>query len=267
VVLTEEENKNEVIAMGKGIAFQKKVGNLINENLIDKRFLLESDENVNKMSELLSGIPPKYLEIADDIIQYGKKEINTKLSKSIYIGLMDHLDFAIERHKKGQDVKNTLIFEIKKLYPKEYKVGLYGISIINEKLGIELSEDEAGFIALHFLNAQQDSLNMSRTVEFTKIIQGIINIVQLFYKTTLDEDSMNYHRFVTHLRYLSYRIQNRDPVSQEDEKLFMQVKENYPLAYQCALKIKEYLKTKYHTELSKEELTYFMIHIQRVTSR
>jgi beta-glucoside operon transcriptional antiterminator len=267
VVLTEDENQKEMIAMGKGISFQKKVSDLINESLIDKRFLLESEENVHKMTELLSGIPPTYLEIADDIIHYGKKEINAELSKSIYIGLMDHLNFAIDRHKKGQDIKNTLIFEIKKLYPKEYKVGLYGILVINEKLGINLPEDEAGFIALHFLNAQQDSLNMSRTVEFTKMIQAIINIVQLFYKTTLDEDSMNYHRFVTHLRYLSYRIQNRDPVSQEGEKLFMQVKENYPLAYQCGLKINEYLKIKYHTELSKEELTYFMIHIQRVTSR
>lgn len=267
VVLTEDEQTSEMIAMGKGLAYQKKVGDSFDSTLIDKRFLLESEESDNRIYELLSDIPPDYLEMADEIIQHGKKETGVKLSKSLYISLMDHLNFALERYEKGLFIKNTLLFEIKKLYPVEYKIGLYGVSVINKKLNVEMPEDEAGFIALHFLNAQQDSIGMSQTVEYTKMIQGIIQIVELFYKTTLDQDSMNYNRFVTHLRYLSLRIQSREGVTDKDEMLFQQVKENYPIAYQCSLKIKNYLKTKYGAELSNEELTYFMIHIQRVTSR
>lgn len=267
VVLTEDEQTSEMIAMGKGLAYQKKVGDSFDSTLIDKRFLLESEESDNRIYELLSDIPPDYLEMADEIIQHGKKETGVKLSKSLYISLMDHLNFALERYEKGLFIKNTLLFEIKKLYPVEYKIGLYGVSVINKKLNVQMPEDEAGFIALHFLNAQQDSIGMSQTVEYTKMIQGIIQIVELFYKTTLDQDSMNYNRFVTHLRYLSLRIQSREGVTDKDEMLFQQVKENYPIAYQCSLKIKNYLKTKYGAELSNEELTYFMIHIQRVTSR
>ena len=36
-------------------------------------------------------------------------------------------------------------------------MGKYAIDLLNEKLGTEFSEDEAGFIALHFVNAEYDT--------------------------------------------------------------------------------------------------------------
>ena len=223
VILTVNEDQHEIVVMGNGIAFQKKLGDKINEDLIDKRFFLDTEENIKKLSDLLNDISPKYLEIASDIIDYGMKEINTNLSKSIYMSLTDHLNFTIQRYNKGYEIGNSLIHEIRNLYPSEYKIGLYGVEILYERLKITLPEEEAGFIAMHFINAQQDS-DMGQTVQSTKIIQGIINILQLFYKTTLDRESINFSRFVTHLRYLSYRIQNQELESPGEDKLFMQVK-------------------------------------------
>ena len=36
-------------------------------------------------------------------------------------------------------------------------MGKYAIDLLNEKLGTEFPEDEAGFIALHFVNAEYNT--------------------------------------------------------------------------------------------------------------
>ena len=61
---------------------------------------------------------------------------------------------AVERKKQGIEVKNVLLWDIQKFYRDEYKVGRYAIALIRERFGVELSEDEAGFIALHIVNGQ-----------------------------------------------------------------------------------------------------------------
>ena len=43
-------------------------------------------------------------------------------------------------------------------------MGLHALEIIKDKLGIELPEDEAGFFALHIVNAELDG-NMHHTME------------------------------------------------------------------------------------------------------
>lgn len=58
---------------------------------------------------------------------------------------------------------------------------------------------------------------MEQTMTTTKIINNILNIVKYHYGIELDEDSLNYHRFLTHLRYLAYRLLNRELISEEEE--------------------------------------------------
>lgn len=59
--------------------------------------------------------------------------------------------------------------EIKRFYPKEYKIGKYAVGLIRDKLNIDLIKDEVGFIALHIVNAQLD-MEMSHTFEITQLI-------------------------------------------------------------------------------------------------
>lgn len=72
---------------------------------------------------------------------------------------------------------------------------------ISDKYHIKLSEDEAGFIALHLVNAQGIQSQQDNTYLFTITIQDILNIVRYYYKITFDEDSVHFFRFVTHLRF------------------------------------------------------------------
>jgi len=53
----------------------------------------------------------------------------------------------------------------------------------------------------------------------------------------------------------------------KNDILYQQIRERYPDAYRCVLKVKKYIKENCDIELTNEEMTYFMLHINRVCSR
>jgi beta-glucoside operon transcriptional antiterminator len=107
--------------MGRGLAFQKRVGDSLDESKIEKIFALQSDELVGRLGELLSQIPLEVMTTCDRIIDLARGRLG-KLQESLYITLTDHCHFAIERQKKGA-MRNVLLWEIKRLYPKEFELG------------------------------------------------------------------------------------------------------------------------------------------------
>lgn len=268
VLLAENNQQLEMILLGKGIAFQKKAGDIVDLNKIDKKFVIDSEDSKTKFVELLREVPVNHLELTTKIIVAAESELGTIFNDSIYIGLTDHINYALYRYKQGIQIANALMWEVKKFYPKEFKAAMNALETINYYEGIQFPEDEAGFIALHFVNAIQDGDEMKMTVQTTEVIQQILNIVKFHYCIELDESSLNYSRFVTHIRYFIRRLLNHESAeNQDDEFLFLQVKEKYPQAYQCACKVQQYLEIKFCTKMTHEEMLYFMLHINRVAER
>ncbi|TXW90700.1 PRD domain-containing protein, partial [Klebsiella pneumoniae] len=202
------------------------------------------------------------------VIEYAREELSSPINDSIYISLPDHLHSAIERAKKGIVVKNVLLWDIKRFFPDEFKIGKRTIEKISERYGIELPEDEAGFIALHLVNAQTENNDQSNLYELTKTMQDIINIVKYYFKTTFDEESVYFYRFTTHLRFFVSRMQNHSTHAEEtDDELLEMVKIKYRNAYQCVQKIKSFLVTNYRYDMSNDESLYLTIHIARLVQK
>lgn len=263
VVTVIDEHQNESVVMGRGLGFKKQAGDTLDDALIEKVFKLKSDELTSRLSELLSEIPAEVVTTADKIISLAKSRLSGKLQNSVYISLTDHCHFAIERYKQGVAIRNVLLWEIKRLYQKEFTLGMEALDIIEQRLGVRLPEDEAGFIALHLVNAQLDS-DMPDVIHITKIMQEILNIVKYQLNIDYNEQALSYHRFVTHLKFFAQRLMGKNPVFSDDESLHDVVREKYVLAYQCAEKIQIHIDQKYHYILTKEELMFLTIHIERV---
>ncbi|MBT2733155.1 BglG family transcription antiterminator LicT [Carnobacterium sp. ISL-102] len=266
VVITLTDTKEEMVVMGRGIAFQRKVGDMIVIDKIEKTFVPEGNEAIENYSTLFREIKPEIIEIASDAINHAQTILKTKLSDNIYLTLTDHLNYAIKRTSEGIEIKNPLTWEIKKFYKIEYDIGLKTIESIKTKLGVLMSEDEAASVALHIVNAKQDGQEIGITVKMTEVVQDILTIVRLQFGIVFNEESFNYSRFVTHLQYFARRMLEHDDKSSNDDFLFEQVKIKYPKAFECSNKINNYLENKHHTLLSKDEQVYLAIHIQRVTS-
>ncbi|MEB6062827.1 PRD domain-containing protein [Enterococcus gallinarum] len=268
VVITTDEKQNEIIVMGRGIAFKKKVGDDISDQTIDKVYRLENRTIASQFQELLADLPLEYLELSNQVIEYAREELSSPINDSIYISLPDHLHSAIERAKKGIVVKNVLLWDIKRFFPDEFKIGKRTIEKISERYGIELPEDEAGFIALHLVNAQTENNDQSNLYELTKTMQDIINIVKYYFKTTFDEESVYFYRFTTHLRFFVSRMQNHSTHAEEtDDELLEMVKIKYRNANQCVQKIKSFLVTNYRYDMSNDESLYLTIHIARLVQK
>lgn len=268
VALTYNERNQEVVVMGLGLAFQKKEGSTIDPDKIEKTFILENKGVSNKIAELLKEIPEIYLDLTYQIIELAKSRLPYQLDDYLYVALIDHLSFAVERHKQGFDLKNALLWEIQKYYKQEYKLALEALEIINKKLDIELPEDEAASIALHFVNSQLSGDNMTKTVQMTEMVNDILNIVKYYFQMELDEDSVNYERFLTHLRFFALRFIRKEKLEDTyDEFLYEQVKGKYNKAFQCAERIASYIKKDYNWSISHDEILYLTLHIHRLTNR
>ena len=270
VVVVVEDGKTEKIVMGRGIGFGKKIGDTIDEDKIDKTFLLENSENNNKLQQLLKDIPIEYFNAAEKIIEYAKTKAERSLNDFLYITLMDHIYMAIVRTKDGVNIKNMMLWDIKKFYKDEYNIGLKALDIIEEDFNVRLSDDEAGFIALHIVNAQTNSdFNCIDEMEdITKLIQKIVLIVERHFNIKFNEDSVYYNRFLTHLKFFALRLFQKNIYNdKEDEDLLTIVKLKYKDAYECTLKIAEYILLSYSYDISDEEKLYLTIHIEKAKRR
>ncbi|WP_297285788.1 BglG family transcription antiterminator LicT [uncultured Brachyspira sp.] len=265
-VIFEEDGKTEKIVMGRGIAFSKKIGDTIDEEKIDKTFLLENSDNNNKLQQLLKDIPIEYFNVSEEIIEYAKTKAERSLNDFLYITLMDHIYMAIVRTKDGVNIKNMMLWDIKKFYKDEYSIGLKALDIIEKYFNIKLPEDEAGFIALHIVNAQTNSdFNCIDEIEdITKLIQKIVMIVEKHFDIKFNEDSVYYNRFLTHLKFFALRLFQKNIYNgKEDEDLLAIVKLKYKEAYECTLKIAEYISLSHSYDISDEEKLYLTIHIEK----
>ncbi|MGL4861043.1 MAG: BglG family transcription antiterminator LicT [Enterobacteriaceae bacterium] len=265
VVIILDDKQREVILMGRGLGFKKRPGEAVDPELIEKQFVLQDDEHNERYKLLLSELPHECLLVAEKIVELATQQGLGKLHTSLRISLMDHIHFAAERHKEGIDIKNVLLWEIKRAYPKEYAIGLQGLEIIARELQVQLPEDEAGFIALHLVNAQLDD-NMQNTMQITQVMQEILQLVKQTFSLEYDEESFSYHRFVTHLKFFAHRLLGKNSVTSDDDSLYLAVKAKYVNSFQCVELVAEHMQQQYQHSMSTEEMMFLTIHIERVRS-
>ncbi|WP_250277832.1 BglG family transcription antiterminator LicT [[Clostridium] colinum] len=258
-----KDNKNEdIIVKGKGIGFHFKKGEEINPLQIEKIFYPENTQNSVEIQKYLLSIPYDILDFVHKYIDNVKNKFNLKLNNSIYISLSDHIFGTINRFKKGINLKNVLLMDIKQFYTKEYEISIDMLEKINEIFNVNLQEDEAGFIALHFVNAQEGN-EKNDNYKILNIINDIQEIVKKYYKEIIfDENSFYYQRFLTHLKYFAQRYLHKELKYDNDKKLFDIICKQYKEAYGCVKMIYIMMQENYGYELSEEEMMYLTIHIQ-----
>lgn len=268
VAVVLDEQGEEKIVMGRGICFKKKAGETIAEEMVDKMFSLSAKEVSNKFQVLIQDIPMEHIALGEEIIAEARKQLGKKLNEMVYISLIDHVHTSIVRFLDGVTVKNVLLWDIRRFYKEEYQIGLWALQLILKQCKVELPEDEAGFIALHLANAQMDQEVMHNMYEITRIMQEIVNIVRYYFKITFNEDDVYYYRFITHLKFFSKRLVEKNIYTEDDnDDLWAVIKEKYKKAYGCVEKITQFIEKKYRYELSKEEQLYLTIHIERVVNK
>lgn len=262
-MLLVDNDQQEMILFGKGIGFGAKSGTTIDLSQVEKVFLPLSELKSQHFLSLTDTIPTEFFDISHDILIFARSACSDKLSSALLFTLAEHLHFAVERCRSGQQILNKLSWEVKRYYPHEYSVGLQARAMVNEKFDVSLPEDEAVNIAFHLINAssQSDDSSAHQQVE---LVNRIAEIVRYKLSKAIDTQSVSYMRFITHLRYFAERMLTGKIVVSETEDFYQELIRHRPDAMTVAWGIRDYIQDKYQITLPKDELTWLSIHISKL---
>ena len=261
-VVISEENQEEVILMGRGLAFGRKVGQEIPDELIEKKYVLSENRR-----QLLMELPVEVMEMSDKIISFAREKLQKKLKDSAFLAMADHIHGVLLRLEDDIYLKNFLMWDIKRFFPIEFEVGQYAKQLLSAYVSKELPDDEAAFMALTLVNAELENGDGTAR-DLTMMMEEIMTIVKYSLEISLDEEDIYLERFMTHLKFFCERVlTDRGHCDLEDNEMFDLLKCKYPLAYETTRKIAEFLKQTRNYQTSEDEQLYLTIHLSRMKRR
>lgn len=259
--------KEQAIAMGKGLVFQKKKGDVVQESAIQNLFVLKSEESKKNFSFLLKDVPLDFITTAYEIIENAKKNYAYSVQEYIYVTLTDHIFWNYKRLKKGEYV-NSLLPDISQQYPIEYQIARDALAIIEKRLDFSFPEDELKNISIHFINAQgkSEAVEEVSTDQLDHQRDVLALIEEALRKRNIVRTNKNqnfYDRLMIHLSYMLDRTEE-SKVDTFAEKMEKDLKQDYPEAYAVAEEMYRIINQKTGLKLNASEKVYFTIHIQRL---
>lgn len=261
VLATNLKNNSETVLLGKGIGFGLKKNALVffDKNKIERSYINFSKSIKSEYYQLIQQMDINIIGICEEIIHMAEKDLG-ELNDNIHIVLTDHIGFAIERTKNKLEINNPFLFEIKLLYPDEFKIGQTAIKKINDDQNIELNEDEAGFIALHLHSARKNT-KVKKTLKTTRIIKEVVELIEKELDITLADKGLNYRRLLTHIRGSLERVENN--IALENPLLEM-IKDEFKNSWDIALLAREIIQNELGIKVCDDETGYLTIHIDRL---
>lgn len=266
VSLVLNDDGQEEVVMGSGIGFGLKPGDEVNQSKIEKRFIFNDNKGVSDMEQLLERIDYRDIELASDVFSLFEQQFQTENTPASILALADHIGFTTQRAKEKMMLRTPLEWELKQVYPQEYQVALAAVALLSEKTGIEIPEEEAAFITLHYVNSFEDNKGMEETMLISKIVQNILSVVNYHYGKEFRQDSIYFSRFVTHIRYFIKRQLEHEKLTNDTSSLLSVVQLKYQDDFDCAKKIKSFLEETYDWKITEDELLYMVLHLNRLAS-
>ena len=265
LVLALDEEGQEAILMGKGIGFHKATGSTLKKEEVEKVFVLK-DRNISRnIIRLAADTDGVFFELAKTVIDHGRERFGMELMDHLYLSLTDHLSYAVQRVKDGIIFQNFYTLEMRKFNPHEFEVGKFALDLVEEKLGVRLPDDEAGNIALHFINAQQDNPYNSQNQVINSVVEDILSIIKYSFHIVYDKEDTSYTRCVTHLRLFAQRLMKGEMMPDERNTfLYRQIMETCARERECVEKIGVYVRERFKVSITDQEELYLTLHIHRV---
>lgn len=262
IVATYSNEGEEIIVTGSGLAFQKKPGDLISKDKIEKIYEIQ-DGNKDRFYRLLGDTPMELINVSEKIREKAQEKLGITMTMNALIGMIDHIAYAVERKKSGLDIPNLMLYEVKSLYQEEFLVGMEALDEIEKVSGIRLSEHEAGYLTMHMVNASlgENKESIAKIFLFTN---SIVEIIEDSFDLDFSEDEISLARLNSHLKFLAKRILLHQAYSEDDVEDFHAMFLKRDKRYKGVLKkIERFMKKSFDHDLTMQEAVYLMVHINK----
>lgn len=259
IVLVKWKGKEKIL-FSKGIGFGKKFGDVILEGTeVDKIFNIENEENIKNFNNIIARVDNDFFILCEEIIYNISESLGEELSENIHIGLTDHLFFATKRLKAKEEIQNPFVVEIETLYREEFEIAKDVAKKIKKDINIDMPKGEIAFIALHIHSARKNG-KLSNTIKYSYLSNIIVDHVENSLEIKIDRKSLDYARFLTHIRFAIERLIKNNPIKND---LIYVIKETYEKSYKIAEEIGVLLEEELDTKVIEDEIAYLAMHIER----
>lgn len=101
---------------------------------------------------------------------------------------------------------------------------------------------------------------LSNTIKYAFLSNTIIDFLEDELDINIDKKSLDYARFLTHIRFAIERIINKMPIKND---LLTAIKNQYSVSYKTAEKVGTIIEDDLSIYIPKEEVAYIAIHIEK----
>ncbi len=201
------------------------------------------------------------LEITGQILDIAEQKFG-KIDRNILFPMADHIEYAVKRIKNQEQISNPLTEDIRVLFHMEFKVAQEIVPILRERMGIEIEEDEVGYIALHIHSAIDDQ-KVSQAMQVAQAVRECISQIEQEIGRPIDVMSLAYNRLMNHIRYMAARAMKGEAlkINMND---YMGIK--FPNAFQIAERVCKQVERNLKCEMNDVEIGYLAMHIERVAN-
>jgi transcriptional antiterminator len=260
VVTVDFNAKCEVIFMGKGIGFGKKVNEPFTYEPSMKKYELQRKSEKGTTDALVNTIDPLYVEIAAQIVDLAAAAFGEgAIDSNILLPLADHIAFSVVRMRAGMDMSNPFSEDIRLLYEEEYAVGLKAKAIIESRAGFTIPDGELAYIVLYIHSALNDT-KVAQSLRVPQIIHESIRRIQ-------DECGISeigefaYHRLMYHIKCMLARVNANEKLNQD---MIAFTREKCPYSFATAQDICRQIGEELHTTFTDAEVSFLALHIERI---
>ncbi|WP_018018501.1 PRD domain-containing protein [Corynebacterium ciconiae] len=186
------------VIVGKGLGFGASIGDIMSRAEVtaaeNRQEYVELTAEQEEILTSLGRIDATQLAVISAAIDLAV-DVLGELHPSIYVILTEHLSAAIERVDRGELIENTLVNEIKAVFPEAFSAAEVVVHYLNANLDTrDLPLDEAAFITLH--------LTAARTGDTVKKPLATANAISRAEQLI--------HRRLGHLRAAEVSVDKRD---------------------------------------------------------
>ena len=231
VMAIHQDDHKEVLIMGKGVGFGRKVAERIEVRPEDRLYSLQKYKERGGAKEIVKSIAPEFLEVTNAVLDEAEK-IFGKIDRMVLFPLADHIAFAVKRIQNHEQISNPLTEDIRVLFHMEFKAAESIRPLLQKQFGIDIEDDEVGYVALHIHSA-------------------------------IEDEKVSYNRLMNHIRYMVARALSGEKlkVNMND---YMEVK--FPKSFGMAQAVCDQVGESLGVKLEEVETGYLAMHIERVAN-
>lgn len=258
VMAVNYKNNEEYLIMAKGIGFGKKVAERFELPRDAEVYSLKETKKGQNMREMARSISPVFMEAAAILLKEAE-ETFSRVDKGILFPMAEHIEFAVKRISTGEEISNPLTNDIRVLFHPEYKIAEKIRPIIRKEFGVEVSDDEIGYITLHIHSAIEDT-EVSSSMQAARCVRECISLIEQETGVPIQVTSLSYNRLMNHIRYMLARA-----VTGEKIKLNMNdyMEQKFPKAFTMSRYVCAQIGKSLNCEIDETEIGYLAMHIER----